>query len=133
MRTSFWPFAYKEDQLKEILKSDQLVFPDLSRWPLAKNKRKEAVISDLREGHFILLANFNLNQQIGTVKGVGRVNRIEEGRVDVEWKRPIPSWNLTPNNPGGVQQWRNEGVFCFDVEPVQRYKLAQLTSKLFLK
>ena len=131
MRTDFWRFAYEEDHLGEILKSNGLVFPDLSKWPLAKNRDEEKIISDFREGHFILMANFNLNSEIGTVKGVGRITKIEEGKVDVEWKHPIPSWSLTPNAQGGVKEWRSEGVFCFDAEPAKRYKLKALTSKLF--
>ncbi|MCE9781703.1 hypothetical protein [Shewanella algae] len=131
MRTSFWRFAYDEDQLHGLLETSTLEFPDLSRWPLAKNNTKEKIISDLREGHFILLANFNLTNKIGTVKGVGKIICIEDGVVEVEWKRPIPSWTLTPNEQGGVQQWKNEGVFCFDVNPTKRYKLPALTSKLF--
>jgi hypothetical protein len=131
MRTTFWRFAYDEEQLREILNSDELVFPDLSRWPLAKNNSREKVVSALREGHFVLLANFNLSNEIGTVKGVGRIMGIEAGTVEMNWMRPIPSWSLTPNAQGGVQEWRNEGVFCFDVEPARRYKLQALTSKLF--
>lgn len=131
MRTAFWRFAYDDEQLGEILKSNDLVFPDLSRWPLAKNRDKEIVISDLKEGHFVLLANFNLNNEIGTVKGVGRITKNEGGRIKMEWKHPIPSWSLTPNAQGGVHEWRTEGVFCFDAEPVKRYKLKALTSKLF--
>lgn len=131
MKTQFWRFAYDEALLKEILASNKLVFPELSRWPLAKNNNDEKVKSKLKAGQYILLANFNLNTEIGTVKGVGKIIEAEEFDYIVEWKKPIPSWSLTPNAQGGVQEWRNEGVFCFDAEPAKRYKLNALTSKLY--
>ncbi|ACA88753.1 hypothetical protein [Shewanella woodyi] len=131
MRTIFWRVAYEDEQLGEILKSKALVLPDLSRWPIAKNKNEEKIVSELKVGHFVLMANFNPNNEIGTVKGVGKITKNDVGSVEVEWKRPIPSWSLTPNAQGGVQEWRNEGVFCFDAEPAKRYKLQALTSKLF--
>jgi hypothetical protein len=131
MRTSFWRFAYDEDRLHDILGSNDLVFPDLSHWPLAKNKNETKIISDLKEGNYVLLANFNRTNEIGTVKGVGEVVRINTDGVKMKWKRPIPSWSLTPNAQGGVQEWIKEGVFCFDAEPAKRYKLQARASKLF--
>lgn len=131
MRTSFWRFAYDEEHLGDILGSNSLVFPDLSQWPLAKNNNEARILSDLKEGHYVLLANFNLTNEIGTVKGVGRVTSMDTNRVVMEWKRLTPSWSLTPNAQGGVQEWRKEGIFCFDAAPAKRYKLQARTSKLF--
>lgn len=131
MKTAFWRVAYEDEQLGEILKSKALVLPDLSKWQVAMNKNEEKIVSEMKVGHFVLMANFNPNSEIGTVKGVGKITKIEEGNIEVEWKRTIPSWSLTPNAQGGVQEWRKEGVFCFDAEPAKRYKLPALTSKLF--
>ena len=131
MKTAFWRVAYEDEQLGEILKSKALVLPDLSKWQVAMNKNEEKIVSEMKVGHFVLMANFNPNSEIGTVKGVGKITKIEEGNIEVEWKRTIPSWSLTPNAQGGVQEWRKEGVFCFDAEPAKRYKLHALTSKLF--
>jgi hypothetical protein len=108
-----------------------LTFPDLSRWPLAKNDEPQKVMEKLRVGHFVLLANFHEGTQIGTVKGVGKIIGNDDDDLEVLWKKPIPSWTLTPNAQGGVYEWKTEGVFCFDAEPARRYKLSGLTSKLF--
>lgn len=131
MRTKFWRFAYKEEALNDILASSSLAFPDLSRWPQAKNYSEEAITADLRVGHFVLLANFNSTAETGTVRGVGRIESIEDSIPKVQWKRPVPSWILQPDRRGGVPQWKKEGVFCFDVNPAKRYKLDALTKKLF--
>lgn len=131
MRTKFWRFAYKEEDLKDILASSSLVFPDLHRWPQAKNYSEEAILSDLRVGHFVLLANFNSAVETGTVRGVGKITSIESQTPQVDWKKPLPSWVLQPDQRGGVAQWSKEGVFCFDVNPAKRYKLDSLTKKLF--
>jgi hypothetical protein len=131
MRTKFWRFAYKEEALTAILASSSLVFPDLSRWPQAKNCSEEAIICDLRVGHFVLLANFNSTAETGTVRGVGKIESIENSTPKVQWKKPVPSWVLNPDPRGGVAQWNKEGVFCFDVNPAKRYKLDALTKKLF--
>lgn len=131
MRTKFWRFAYNEIELKNILNSNQLLFPNLTDWPLAKNNTEEKVIADLNKGDFILLANFNPTNEIGTVRGVGRITEITDDSIVVLWKKPIPSWSLSPNRQGGVPQWNKEGVFCFDAPPAKRYKLNELTLKLF--
>lgn len=131
MRTSFWRFAYDEQNLKAILASGSIVFPELSTWPQAKNNTVEKVTSDLRDGHFILLANFDRTSEVGIVKGVGKVIKNEGAGITILWKKPIPSWSLTPSKLGGVQEWVKEGVFCFEAEPAKRYKLQALASKLF--
>ena len=131
MRTEFWRFAYDDESLKEILASDKLVFPNLGRWPSAKNDTEEKITHDLMIEHFILLANYNRTSETGTVRGVGKVINLENPQPLIQWKKPIPSWSLHPNRRGGVQQWENEGVFCFDVEPAKRYNLDSLTKKLF--
>ena len=107
MKTNFWRFAYDETQLKSILNSNELAFPDFSSWRLAKNNR-EKVLNRLRVDHFILLANFNATDETGIVKGVGKIISIEGGDTIVSWKKAIPSWTLTPDRLGGVPQWKNE-------------------------
>jgi hypothetical protein len=131
MRTKFWRFAYEKEQLSEILASHSLCFPDLKRWPQAKNNTEEKVLGAMLNGHFVLLANFDRSSEIGTVRGVGLIDDIEDGHNRVIWKKPVPSWDLTPDARGGVQQWINEGVFCFDAPPAKRYKLEARTKKLF--
>jgi hypothetical protein len=131
MRTTFWRFAYDDELLEMIMASDKLYFPDLKRWPLAKNNTEEKIISALREGHFILLANFDLTSGIGTVRGVGKITAINDGQPAVLWKKPVPRLELTPDIQGGVKEWRGEGVFCFDAQPAKRYKLDAHTKKLF--
>lgn len=131
MRTQFWRFAYDEDLLDEILASDQLYFPNLKLWPRADNNSIEKIVADLKSGYYILLANFDMNTELGTVRGVGKVIEIRDGHAVMHWKKPIPRWSLTPDRQGGVEEWRKEGVFCFDVAPAKRYKLDALTKKLF--
>jgi hypothetical protein len=81
MRTTFWRFAYDDNALNTILASDELYIPDLSQWPISKNNTEKKVLSDLRGGHFILLANFDLATDIGTVRGVGKLTEIRDGRL----------------------------------------------------
>ena len=59
MKKYFWRFAYDEARLGEILSSEDLVFPDLSRWPNASNKDKNKIIEKLRVGDYVLLANYD--------------------------------------------------------------------------
>jgi hypothetical protein len=132
MRTIFWRFAYDETKLQLILSESKLVFPNFTQWPLSKNT-EDKVLLDIKVGHYILLANFNLNTNTGAVRGVGKIISKEDTGFVVEWRKPVPFWNLSPNVQGGIQQWRNEGVFCFDATPVKHYKLAPLTEKLFKK
>jgi hypothetical protein len=131
MSKKFWRFAYSDEMLYTILASNRLVFPDLSRWPLAKNNAEKQIIDRMDKGDFILLSNFNQSSGFGTVRGVGKIRGLEGDQVLVLWKRPVPSWSLSPNRQGGEQQWIREGVFCFDPEPAKRYKLGALTQKLF--
>ena len=131
MRTKFWRFAYDNDLLEAIVASDRLYFPDLKKWPVAQNSNEEKILTSIKEGHFILLANFDHNSEAGTVRGVGKVITMHGDSCTVLWKKPVPSWYLTPDRRGGVKEWNNEGVFCFDVQPAKRYKLASLTQKLF--
>lgn len=131
MSMKFWRFSYSDEMLSAILASDSLVFPDLNLWPLAKNKTEEQIIDRMNIGDFILLSNFNQSSGFGTVRGVGKIQELERSKVLMLWKRPIPSWSLSPNRQGGEQQWMREGVFCFDPEPAKRYKLGARTQKLF--
>jgi len=131
MRTKFWRVAYDEDRITEILASDKLPLPDLARWPSAKNKSSEKILSDLKAGDFVFLANFDAVKELGSVKVIGRILTKEQGVPTMNWKRPIPSLSLTPDTPGGVLAWRSEGIFCFDAQPVKRYKLEAITKKLF--
>ncbi|GGB82068.1 hypothetical protein GCM10011352_04840 [Marinobacterium zhoushanense] len=131
MRTKFWRFAFDEDCLQQIVTANDLVYPDLSRWPQAKNNNPDNVSGAIRDGDFVLLANFDRTTEIGIAHYVGRVTKSDDSRLEVNWKKAVPKWSLGPNSAGGVQQWEKEGVFCFDVEPARRYKLAALTAKLF--
>jgi len=131
MITSFWRFAYNEQNLKEILSSESLTFPELSCWPEAKNNTEEKIISSLREGHFVLLANFDKSSEVGIIRGVGKVIKKENTAVAILWKKTIPSWSITPSRQGGVQEWVKEGVFCFAADPAKRYKFQERISKLF--
>lgn len=131
MRTKFWRVAYEESRLDEILASETLPFPDFSRWPQARNSSIEKVICDIRTGHFLLLANFDRTSRDGTVRGVGSVLGREGNGLEVRWKKPIPTWMLTPNDQGGVTQWINEPIFCFDASPAKRYQLQARCAKMF--
>lgn len=133
MKTRFWRLAYDDELLPDILNSTEIMFPDLKRWPLAKNNDRTNVMSSLLTGDFILLANFDRASEIGTVRGVGRISQNGEEELKVKRKKPIPSWSLTPDVPGGIQQWVNEAIFYFDSEPARRYKLVGLTCRLFEK
>ncbi len=130
MRTKFWRFAYDADRLETILNSETLPFPDLSRWPQAKNSSIDKVTEDLRVGDFILLANFDRNTEIGIARVIGKIMS-KSPSIRMQWKKIIPSLSLTPDIQGGVNVWLTEGVFCFDAPPAKRYKLSAHTSKLF--
>jgi hypothetical protein len=130
MSNKFWRFSYDDGQLDTILNSEELHFPNLANWPNAKNDKEEKVIGKLRDGHFILLANFDLNTRIGTVRGVGIIREIKNGSPTILWK-PAPGWPLAPDPRGGVTQWRDEAIFCFASNPAERYKLPSLTRNLF--
>lgn len=131
MRTKFWRFAYEDSEFASIINSDELPFPELSKWPNAKNSSREQVIENLKAGDFILLANFDRSSEIGIAKAIGQVLAKNENKITMHWKKLIPSLSLTPNIQGGVNVWSTEGVFCFDVEPAKRYKLDAHTKKLF--
>jgi hypothetical protein len=131
LRTQFWRCAYDGDRLADILESSAIEFPELKLWPKAKNRDSERILSDMRVGDFVLLANFDRSSEIGAVRGVGRISGVEDEIITMEWRSPRPSWGLTPDIRGGVQQWLNEAVFCFDAEPARRYKLKERTTKLF--
>lgn len=131
MRTNFWRFAYEESELTSILKSDELPFPKLSKWPTAKNNSCEEIFEDIKVSDFILLANFDRTSEAGIVKGIGQVIDKQGEKITMRWKKPIPSLLLTPDIQGGVNVWSTEGVFCFDVQPAKRYKLDAHTKKLF--
>ncbi|MCY1368184.1 hypothetical protein D9M69_551510 [compost metagenome] len=131
MRTKFWRFAYEDSELAATLKSDELPFPELSKWPSAKNSSCEQIIEDLKFGDFILLANFDRLSEIGIVKAIGQVAAKKDTKIIMYWKKLIPSLSLTPDIRGGVNVWSTEGVFCFDEQPAKRYKLHAHTKKLF--
>lgn len=131
MRTKFWRFAYEDNELTSILRSDELPFPDLSKWPIAKNNSSEKIFENIKIGDFILLANFDRTSEIGIAKGIGQVIAKNNVKITMHWKKPIPSLSLTPDIQGGVTVWSTEGVFCFDIQPAKRYKLDAQTKKLF--
>jgi hypothetical protein len=131
MRTKFWRFAYEENELTSILRSDELAFPDLSKWPTAKNNSPEKIFEDIKIGDFILLANFNRTSETGIAKAIGKVIVKGDVRINMHWIKSVPSLSLIPNIQGGVAVWNTEGVFCFDDQPAKRYKLDAHAKKLF--
>ena len=131
MRTKFWRFAYEDNELTTILKSDELPFPDLSKWPTAKNNSSTKITEDIKIGDFILLANFDRTSEIGIAKAIGQVIAKGDAKINMHWKRSVPSLSLTPDIQGGVTVWNTEGVFCFDAQPAKRYKLDAHAKKLF--
>lgn len=131
MQTIFWKFSYTEDCLDSILASGDLPFPDLKKWPQAKNHDVQTIREDLRMGHYVLLSSFNNNTEEGTVRAAGRVENIEGEKITMTWTRVKPSWSLLPHKQGGVTQWKNEGVFRFDEQPANQYMLERKLIKLF--
>lgn len=131
MRTKFWRFAYEDNELISILRSDELSLPDLSKWPTAKNNSPDKILEDIKVGNFILLANFDRTSEIGIVKAIGKVIAKSDGKINMHWKKPVPNILLSPNIQGGVTVWKTEGVFCFDAEPAKKYKLDDHTKKTF--
>ena len=131
MRTKFWRFAYEENELTSILRSDELPFPDLSKWPTAKNNSSEKIFEDIKIGDFILLANFDRTSETGIAKAIGKVVAKGDARINMHWIKSVPSLSLIPNIQGGVAVWSTEGVFCFDAQPAKRYKLDAHAKKLF--
>jgi hypothetical protein len=131
VRTKFWRFAYEDSELTSILNSDELPFPELGKWPIAKNNSSEQIIEDIKVGDFILLANFDRPSEIGIAKAIGQVIAKDGRKITMQWKKPIPSLSLTPDIQGGVTVWNTECVFCFDAQPAKRYKLDAHTKKLF--
>ncbi|WP_454833525.1 MULTISPECIES: hypothetical protein [Pseudomonas] len=131
MQTIFWKFSYAEHFLDAIVASDDLPFPDLAQWPQAKNHDIRTIRNDLRIGHYVLLATFNKNTNEGTVRGAGRVESIDGEKITMTWTKVKPSWQLLPHPQGGIAQWRKEGIFRFDVQPANHYKLENRLAKLF--
>ena len=131
MRTKFCRFAYEENELTFILNSGELPFPELSKWPTAKNNSCKQIFKDIKVNDFIFLANFDRASETGITKAIGQVIDKDDTKITMHWKKPIPSLSLTPDIQGGVNVWNTEGVFCFDVQPAKRYKLDAHTKKLF--
>jgi hypothetical protein len=131
MKTIFWKFSFDED-IDSILSSKDLFFPDLKKWPHAKNNSVQNLTKRLRVGNYVLLANFNKITADGTVLGAGYIEDIQDGKFVMNWKRVKPSWTLSPQKQGGVTQWTTEGIFCFDESPAKQYMLENRLKKLFL-
>lgn len=131
MRTNFWRFSYDEIDISSAIESNRLPFPDLSRWPVSKNNSKKKISDEIKVNDFILLANFDRLSEIGVAKKIGKVISKDGGEFSIHWKKIVPSLSLTPDIQGGVNVWLTEGVFCFDSEPVKRYKLNEHANKLF--
>lgn len=127
--TKFWRMAYEEENLKSIIDSGTLVFPDFKRWPMAKNKIASSITSDLRVGSVIFLANFKHYENTGTVRAVGEVSNIIGDEVEMRWKKVVPSWSLVTHKIAS-EQWAQEAMFCFNVKPVKEFRLDVRSAKL---
>jgi hypothetical protein len=90
MNNTFWRVAYDKDQLAAILDSRSISLPDLGRWPQAKNNSPEKILAGLREGDVLLLANFDRSSEIGIVRGVGCILKVDGLDTEVHWKSLYP-------------------------------------------
>lgn len=130
MSTQFWRFAYEEDSLKSILNSEALPFPEFNSLSDGKYNSTKDVISSIRIGAVVILANFNTTNDSATIRAAGKVKDIKEGSVIMEWKKLIPSLSLHPHKIG-AKQWSSESVFLINPQRVRDFKLDSLAKKLF--
>ena len=130
MSTQFWRFAYEEDSLKSIVNSENLPFPEFKQLSDGKHNSVADVISSMKAGSVIILANFNAVENSATVRAVGKVKDIKEEEIQVEWKKLVPSVSLYPHKIG-AKQWSKESVFLINPQRVRDFKLDKIANKLF--
>ena len=76
MSTQFWRFAYEEDSFKSIINSENLPFPEFKNLSDGKHNSVSDIISSMKAGSVIILANFNAVESSATVRAVGKVKDI---------------------------------------------------------
>ena len=130
MRTQFWRFAYEENSLQSIVNSENLPFPEFSPLSDGKHNSVADVISSIKPGSVIVLANFNDAENSAIIRALGKVKDIKEDEVKVEWKKLVPSVSLYPHKIS-AKQWLKESVFLINPQRVKDFKLDNLKSKLF--
>ncbi len=130
MHSKIWRFSYNEHELKSIIESGTLTFPEINPVSSIKHNSKDKIIADLRVGCFIILANFDSFANTGTIRGLGKVTKINNNEVEVFWKKVVPSRSLHPHKIG-AEQWVKESVFCFSPPRAKEFKLDLLAGKMF--
>jgi len=130
MSSKIWRFSYSEENLKSILESGCLQFPEINPHIAAKHNSVDKIISDMRVGCFIILANFNTFENTGTVRAAGLVTKVSGDDVEVVWKKIVPSLSLHPHKIG-AEQWVRENVFLINAPRAKEFKLDKLKKKLF--
>ena len=100
--------------------------------PLGEGRHNsvESIVSDMKVGAVIILANFNIIDSSATVRAAGKVKDIRNDSIYVEWKKIIPSLSLHPHKIG-AKQWEKESVFLINPQRVRDFKLDRLIKKCF--
>jgi len=130
MSTQVWRFAYEENSLKYVLESEIATFPGFNPLGEGRHNSVESIVSDMKVGAVIILANFNIIDSSATVRAAGKVKDIRNDSIYVEWKKIIPSLSLHPHKIG-AKQWEKESVFLINPQRVRDFKLDRLIKKCF--
>lgn len=130
MSTQVWRFAYEENSLKSILESETVIFPEFNPLGEGRHSSVESIVSDMKVGAVMILANFSITDSSATVRAAGKVRDIKSDSIYVEWKKIVPSLSLHPHKIG-AKQWEKESVFLINPQRVRDFKLDRLVKKCF--
>lgn len=130
MSTQVWRFAYEENVLKSILGSETATFPEFNPLGEGRHNSVESIISDMKVGAVIILANFSATDSSATVRAAGKVKDIQDCSIYVDWRKIVPSLSLHPHKIG-ARQWEKESVFLINPQRVRDFKLDRLVKKCF--
>lgn len=115
--------------MNSYFRLDYATTEDLDTWTRARRlpERPVDLPMKVRNGNFVLVANFNHAARLGEVCAIGRIVRAT-GHIEVDWRRA--EFDLCPS-PQGEQFW-NRDHFKFAATVVDRYMLEAIFAEHFL-
>lgn len=130
MSSQVWRISYEADSLAEVISSGELHFPQLNEFGPGKHNNRDKILSDMGEGAFLILANYNSVDGVASIKAAGVVTKIGDDEAEVNWKKVVPSLSLNPHKIG-AEQWKSEPVFLMNAPRAKEFKLDKLKKKMF--